>query len=169
MYIKLIVQKSFLFVCLFSSVSLFALEQLTFSPQITVNKNTTSGGGLSITADKMDFYAYYSSSIESFESLQIPFSVHSTDGTKKDYAIKLIISQHYCRAAEGENKPLNNVNVMVDGTNLSLPNGDEHDGLTVVGATESQHNMRVTFPKIQIKNEYQTCFGTFQLIAELGL
>lgn len=153
-------------VLLSATVVASELQPLEFTPQITVHKGSSGGGGLEIIAKNTEFVALYSSSLNTFKSLVIPFTVRSTDGMNQNYTIKLQDSQHYCKIKGEQAEPLTGVGISLDGT--SLPSGSGSGGFPVIDENESKHDMRVAFPVIEIEGNQKSCYGTLILIAEIN-
>ena len=148
-----------------SSVFASELQPLEFTPQVTVHQGSSGGGGLEITAEKTEFVALYSSSLNTFKPLAIPFTVRTLDGANQNYTIKLQDSQHYCQVKGDEAESLSGVGVSLDGT--TLPSGSGAVGFPVLNKKESKHNMRVEFPFIEVVGNQKNCYGTLILIAEI--
>ena len=141
------------------------LQPLEFTPQVTVHKGSSGGGGLEITAKNTEFVALYSSSLNTFKPLAIPFTVRTLDGNNHNYTIKLQDSQHYCQVKGDEAESLSGVGISLDGT--PLPSGSGSVGFPVLNKKESKHNMRVEFPLIEVVGNEKSCYGTLILIAEI--
>lgn len=147
------------------SASAFAseLRPLEFTPEVMVHKGSSGGGGLEITAENTEFVALYSSSLNTFKPLAIPFIVRTLDGQNHNYTIKLQDSQHYCQVKGDEVESLSGVGISLDGTPLSSGSGSV--GFPVLNKKESKHNMRVEFPLIEVVGNEKNCYGTLILIA----
>ncbi len=146
----------------FFSVSVFATTiEKTFQPQTTIIKNASSDA-LKITVERSDFIAVYSSSLNTFRSVDMPFTVQSINGTPLDYTITLQTSQHYCQEDGQSATSLLGVLTTVNNTPFTVGGA----GVVVRNSIESDHVMRVSFPSIPQKGASQGCYGTFVVIAE---
>ncbi|WP_394230856.1 hypothetical protein [Shewanella colwelliana] len=150
--------------CLFAGSSLAAVVEKTFNPQVTIVKNTPSDS-LRITIEQSDFISTYSLSLETFQPINIPFTVHSINDTPLDYTIKLQDSQHHCREDGQTERALSGVRTTLDGVEFAV----KGEGVEVSDSKESAHLMYVEFPKVSQIEVEQACYGTFIVIAEKGV
>lgn len=151
----------------FFSVAVFAMViERSFSPQVTIIKNGYSDA-IEIKIKQPNVVAVYSEALGSFAPFNAPFLVRSVGGASLNYRIKLQDSQHYCRnKGQADTALLDVVSTTLDGA--AFPTDPSVITGSVVGSTENEHVMRVTFSSLPRKNVEQECYGTFILIAEIA-
>lgn len=145
----------------FSASAFATIIEKTFQPQTTIIKNAPSDA-LKITVNKSDFTALYSPSLNTFRSVDMPFTVESINGTSLDYTIALQTSQHYCQEEGLSATSLPGVSTTLNNTPFTVGGA----GVVVLNSIESDHVMHVAFPSIPQKGASQVCYGTFVVIAE---
>ncbi|GEM77635.1 hypothetical protein [Vibrio sagamiensis] len=149
------------FLLVFSASAFAIIIEKTFQPQTTIIKNAPSDA-LKITVKKPDFTALYATSLNTFRSVDMPFTVESINGTSLNYIIVLQTSQHYCQEEGQSATSLLGVSTTLNNMLFTV----KSPGIEVHNSIKSDHIMHVEFPPIPQKAASQVCYGTFVVIAE---
>lgn len=159
------------FVFLFFSISSSSSQiSKPFNPSVSIFKSSNSNGGLKFVIEKERYTALYSSLLNSFDPIEMPFKIESTNSGSTNYVMNLSLSKHYCRVSNQEitTKELSVTDITLDSSPLALsPQLFKNHEYTIPAHSTNDHTLRIEFPRIDMKSEEQECFGTLGLTASI--
>lgn len=116
---------------------------------------------LEIVAPRTDFLVVYLSSQQTFQPLDIPFTVRRLDGAYHNYELTLAQLGGQCAVSGGGGSPLT-LSAHLDGREFDASNSGHG-----TAAPEQAHVLTLTFPSISQATVSQVCDGVAAVVASV--